>query len=357
MKVAHLGERGLIRRIRQLVGAGAPGVAVGIGDDAAVLALADNAKLLATTDLLLEGVHFRRGYATPADIGWKAMAVNLSDIAAMGGTPRFALVALACPAETEVEAIEAIYAGMKAAAEPHGVVIVGGDTCASPGGFLVSVTLLGELADAPCLRAGARSGDAIAVTGTLGESAAGLALLETTIRDGSAMAGSGTKAGGLSRDALDQEIVDKVSRAHLRPVARVAEGKWLGASSAVSAMIDLSDGLAVDLGHLASESRVGALVHLDRLPISPAVRSVADALGRDPAELAVAGGEDYELLLTADPAVVQRLAAGLQAATGTPLTVIGEVAEAEAGVRFVNARGEPVPLGEGFEHFSTRRGR
>lgn len=356
MKVAQLGERGLIRRIRELVGAGAPGVAVGIGDDAAVLALADNAKLLATTDLLLEGVHFRRGYATPADIGWKAMAVNLSDIAAIGGTPRFALVAMACPAETEVEAIEAFYAGMKAAAAPHGVVIVGGDTCASPGGLLVSVTLLGELAGAPRLRSGARPGEAIAVTGTLGESAAGLALLEATPRSRSAVATGGTKA-GLPRDSLDQETVDRVSRAHLRPVARVAEGHWLGRNAAVRAMIDLSDGLAADLGHLASESRVGALVHLDRLPIASAVRRVADALGRDPTELAVTGGEDYELLLTTDPAAAQELARGLQAATGTSLTVIGEVVEAEAGVQFVNALGEPVPLGEGFEHFSTRRGR
>lgn len=346
MKVAHLGERGLIRRIRELVRSGAPGVSVGIGDDAAVLLLAGNAQLLATTDLLLEDIHFRRRYAEPGDIGWKALARNLSDIAAMGGTPRFALVSLACPAETTTETIEAFYKGMQAAAAPHGVVIVGGDTCASPGGLLVSVTLLGELAGAPRLRSGARPGHLVAVTGTLGESAAGLALLEAT-----------TGTGGPSLDRLDQEILDRVSQAHRRPVARVSEGRWLGASSAVSAMIDLSDGLATDLGHLAVESRVGALVHLDRLPISPAVRRVAALLGRDPTELAVTGGEDYELLLTADRAAVGGLAAGLQAATGTPLTVIGEVVEAEAGVQFVNAQGEPVSVGEGFEHFSPRRSR
>lgn len=343
MKVSELGERQVILRIRNAVGGLAPGVVAGIGDDCAVLTLPTSAKLLATTDLLLEGVHFRRRYAEPADIGWKAMAVNLSDIAAMGGTPRFALVAVACSPDTDVKQIDAFYEGMRLAAASHGVVIVGGDTAASPEGWIVNVTLLGELAHAPRLRSGARPGDLIAVTGTLGESAAGLALLEA--------------AAGSTLASLDQATRDTVSRAHLRPVARVAEGKWLGASPAVRAMIDLSDGLATDLGHLAFESRVGARVRLDQVPISPAVRSVAAALKNDPIGLAVTGGEDYELLLTADPAAFPGLAAEFQAATGTLLTAIGEIVEAAAGVQFVNARGERVQLGEGFEHFSPRRTR
>ncbi len=342
MRVSELGEHGLILRIRTAAGAEAPGVAVGIGDDCAVLTLPDSVRLLATTDLLLEDIHFRRRYACPADIGWKAMAVNLSDIAAMGGTPRFALVALACPAETGVEEIDAFYEGMRLAAAPHGVVIVGGDTSSSPNGWIVNVTLLGDLAGAPRLRSGARPGDLIAVTGTLGESAAGLALLEAT-------------AGGMPLDKLDTATADRVSRAHLRPVARVPEGRWLGASPAVHAMIDLSDGLASDLRHVTAESRAGARVHLDPLPVSPAVRRVAAALGRDPIELAVTGGEDYELLVTVAPDAAPGLAAGLQAATGTPLTVVGEIVEAPAGVQLLNARGESVPPGEGFEHFSPRR--
>ncbi len=342
MRISELGERGVILRIRNAAGAEAPGVAVGIGDDCAVLTLPERVKLLATTDLLLEDIHFRRRDAGPADIGWKAMAVNLSDVAAMGGTPRFALVALGCPAETKVEEIDAFYEGMRLAATPHGVVIVGGDTSASPDGWIVNVTLLGELAGAPRLRSGAHPGDLIAVTGTLGESAAGLALLDAT-------------TAGISLDALDTAALDKVRQAHLRPVARVREGKWLGAFPAVHAMIDLSDGLATDLRHVTEESRVGARVHLERLPISSAVQSVAAALGRDPIEPAVTGGEDYELLLTADTAAARSLAEGLKAATGTPLTVIGEVVEARAGVQFVNARGEPVPVREGFEHFSPRR--
>ncbi|MFQ5899308.1 MAG: thiamine-phosphate kinase [Candidatus Methylomirabilia bacterium] len=343
MKLTHLGERGLIRRIREHARAGAPGVSVGIGDDAAVLTLAEGVALLATTDLLLEDIHFRRRYADPHAIGWKAMAVNLSDIAAMGGTPRYALVALACPDDTESEAIDAFYRGMEAAGAPHGVAVVGGDTCASPAGFLVSVTLLGEMAAGrPRLRSGACPGDLIAVTGSLGRSAAGLALLEASA------------SGESSRQRLDPEIEQEITRAHLLPVARVTEGRWLAGRSEVHAMIDLSDGLATDLGHVASESRVGARVSLDRLPISPAVRSVAAALDLDLIALAVSGGEDYELLLTADPATIPALARELEADTGTPLTVIGEVVEVEAGLQFVGARGERAVVVEGFEHFSPR---
>jgi len=347
MRVSELGERGLILRIRRAVGSGAPGVAVGIGDDSAVLEPSRGTRLLATTDLLLEDIHFRRRYAEPADIGWKALAVNLSDIAAIGGTPRFALVALACPAGTEVDDIDAFYEGMRLAAAPHGVVIVGGDTSASPDRWIVNVTLLGELEGAPKLRSGARPGDLLAVTGALGESATGLALLEATT--------AGAAAPALDR--VERPLRDKVSQAHLRPVARVAEGRWLGASPAVNAMIDLSDGLAADLGHLTSESSAGARVYLEKLPISEAVWSVAAALARDPFELAVAGGEDYELLLAADPSAFPALAAGLEAATGTPLVAIGEIVEAEAGVAFLNSRGEPVPVGLGFEHFSSARSR
>ena len=350
MKISQLGERRLVLRIRDTAGSGGPGVTVGIGDDCAVLSLSAGTRLLATTDLLLEDIHFRRSYAHPADIGWKALAVNLSDIAAMGGNPRFALVALGCPLSTEVEEIDAFYEGIRDAAAPHGVVIVGGDTSSSPDGWMVNMTLLGELTGPPRLRSDARVGDVIAVTGTLGESATGLALLEATGRIPDA-----TKRFPLH--TLDRAILDRVRHAHLRPVARVAEGRWLGASPAVHAMIDLSDGMATDLGHIVRESRVGARVYLDRLPISEAVKRVATALGRDPTKLAVAGGEDYELLLTVDPAAIHDLAAGLQTATGTPLTAVGEIVKTPVVVQFVDTRGAAVPMGEGFEHFSQPESR
>ncbi|MBI4588157.1 MAG: thiamine-phosphate kinase [Candidatus Rokubacteria bacterium] len=334
MRLERLGERGLIRRIRHTLGSDGPGVRVGIGDDAAVLEPTPGAWLLATTDLVIEDVHFRRRSAGPADIGWKAMAVNLSDIAAMGGTPRFALVALACPEDTEVEDVDLFYEGLTAAAAPHGVRVVGGDTGASPGGWIANVTLLGEMLGQPRLRSDARPGDLIAVSGTLGRAAAGLSVLEAA-----------------RRPDLPDDVLDEVARAHLRPIARVSEGKWLGSAEGVHALIDLSDGLATDLGHIAAESGVTARVDLPRLPISVSARAVAQALGLDPLELATTGGEDYELLFTADPSAIDALTAGLRSATGAAVTLIGEISPGTPGVLFLDAAGRAVDVGQGYEHF------
>ena len=340
VSLGGLGELELIRRIRRSAAArpAAPGVEIGIGDDTAVLTVPPGYRLLATTDLLLEDVHFRRTSAAPADIGWKALAVNLSDIAAMGGIPRWALVALAVPADTDVEAVDAFYAGMAEAAAPHGVTVVGGDTSASPGGWTVNVTLLGIHPGAPRLRSHARAGDAVAVTGSLGVSAAGLHALEIGL--------------DRARDAgLAAARLGEITRAHLRPRARIAEGRWLGQAPGVHAMIDCSDGLATDLGHICRESGVGARVRLERVPVAPAAREAARALGADAREWAVSGGEDYELLLTCDPAEADHLIAGLVEATGTPLTMIGRVEGTAGEIVFVDADGAPVTMRGGFEHF------
>ena len=340
VSLGGLGERGLIRRIRTSAGAtdAAPGVEVGIGDDTAVLSVPPGHKLLATTDLLIEDIHFRRISAAPADIGWKALAVNLSDIAAMGGIPRWALVALAVPAETPVDEIDAFYAGMAAAAAPYGVTVVGGDTSAAVGGWTVNVTLLGIHPGEPRLRSQARAGDAVAVTGSLGASAAGLHALELGL--------------DRARDAgVAGASLAEITRAHLRPHARVTEGRWLGQASGVRAMMDCSDGLATDLAHICRESGVGARVRLERIPVAAAAGEAARALGRDPREWAVSGGEDYELLLTCDPATADALIAGLAEATGTPLTVIGRIEGPPGEIVFVDAAGAPVAMRGGFEHF------
>lgn len=332
------GEDTLVRAIRAQVASGRPatGVTVGIGDDCAVLAATPGTALLATTDLLLEDVHFRRCWAEPADIGWKAVAVNLSDIAAMGGRPRWALVALACPGTTAPEEIEAFYEGALALAGTHEVALAGGDTSASPAGWLVNVTVLGE-AKAPCLRSTARAGDVLAVTGPLGRSAAGLAVLERK------RAPDGVAAADLA----------DVTAAHLRPQPRVAEGLWLADAGGVTAMMDISDGLGIDLPRLIAESGVGATVEVDRLPVDDATRAVARALDADPLAWATGGGEDYELLLACEATAFERLQRGLREACGTGLTAIGAVGPPPVAVRWTR-RGHEIAVARGFEHFASR---
>ena len=340
MSAAPATERRLIEIIRRAARK-APGVRVGIGDDCAVLEPEAGRVLLATTDLLIEGVHFRRRWATPEDIGWKSLAVNVSDVASMGGRPRWALIALACPEGVGLDEGEAFYAGVQALAKEHDVVVVGGDTAASPQGWIVNITLLGDAAVKPIVRSTAKVGDAIAVTGTVGRSAAGLALLES----------AAAPAGVADAIRLD------VTTAHLRPRPRIREGQWLAAAGGVTAMIDLSDGLATDLVHLCEESAVGARVELARLPVSPTVHAVAKALDRDALAWATGGGEDYELLLTCEPGAFERLASGLAAATGTRLTAVGEMTDAANGIRYLDAGGRAVSVRAGFEHFVTGRAR
>lgn len=331
-----LTERDVIDTARRAASAAA-GVRVGIGDDCAVLEPGTGAFLLATTDLLIEDVHFRRRYAEPADIGWKSLAVSLSDIASMGGRPRWALIALACPDGTTAEEVEAFYESLGALANEHGVAIVGGDTSASPRGWTVNLTLLGD-ARRPIRRSTARIGDVVAVTGALGRSAAGLALLEH----------------GAPADVPAEMLAD-LTRAHLRPLPRVREGSWLGDADGVSAMIDLSDGLAADLRHIAEESHVGARVDLARVPVSEATRRVADRLGADALAWATGGGEDYELLLTCSRDTVGHLHDGLSRATGTGLVVIGDIVPASEGVVCVDASGHATSATSGWQHFAPGR--
>ena len=328
-------EDNLVRLIRTAAARpGRPGVRRSICDDAAVLAPSPGTALVATTDLMLEDVHFRRRWAEPADIGWKAMAVNVSDIAAMGATPRWALVALACPESTGAEEVEAFYEGALALCDAYGVVIVGGDTSVAPAGWTVNVTVLGE-AVAPVLRSTACAGDVVAITGTLGRAGAGLAVLERH------QAPSGVPPADLA------EVTD----AHLRPRPRVAEGRWLADAGSVTAMMDLSDGLATDLPRLLVESGAAARIDLARLPIAPAVRAVEAAIHHDPIAWATGGGEDYELLVTCERAAFERLRAGLATATGTALTAVGEIGGG-AGVRWIDADGREATVTAGFEHFS-----
>jgi thiamine-monophosphate kinase len=320
-----LGEFGLIERIRKAAGRAGRGVQVGIGDDAAALAVAPGMTLLATTDMLLEGVHFDPATTDLGSLGWKSAAANLSDIAAMGGTPRFALIGLGLPARCRAEDVAAFTGGFLQAGRKHGLRLVGGDTCSSAGGLVISVTVLGEARRKEIVtRSGARPGDLIFVTGTPGDSGAGLELL----RDASVS----------PRSAMDYLI----SR-HLRPVPRVAWGRKIGTAGVASAMIDVSDGLSSDLGHLCDESGAGALIAADRVPLSRELRSVC--LKRPALEYALNGGEDYELLFTVPPEKRKAFRA-----LRVPATEIGVIVKGR-GMRIVRQGRTERLLPGGYDHF------
>lgn len=331
MRLSELGEFGLIEKIRRSFSVKSPRAPLSIGDDAAALAVSPSSMLLATTDMLVEGVHFDLSYTDFFSLGWKSAAVNLSDIAAMGGIPRFCLTALAIPPGIGTEQIADFYKGFGAVLREHGVLLVGGDTCSSRKGFIVTVTALGETEKALLLRrSGARPGDRIFVTGTLGDSAAGLEILKKRGR---------RQASGVKR------LVEK----HLRPVPRVEWGRKIAQSRCATSMIDVSDGLTLDLSHLCDESGAGAQIFSGKIPLSNALRGSAGALTGPVLDYALAGGEDYELLFTAPPRKLKNLR-GLK----IQATEIGIVTKAR-GISLVGTDGKKKPLTpQGYDHFRRR---
>ncbi len=269
---------------------------IGIGDDAAALSLPPSKKILATTDMLLEGVHFDLSYTDFYSLGWKSAAVNLSDIAAMGGVPRFCLTALGIPSSISVEQIKEFYKGFNTLCRKYNVDLVGGDTCRSQQGLVISVTALGEVEKKEMLtRAGARPGDLLFVTGTLGDSAAGMELLRAGYR------GQGPGSRGKGRNSELRTQNSELIRKHLQPDPRTEWGRKIALSGCATAMIDISDGLSSDLGHICEESGVGAEISADQIPDSTAVRKAAGHLKTSPLHYALSGGEDYELLFTVSP--------------------------------------------------------
>lgn len=321
VKLSEVGEFGLIDRFRDLLGE-APEGEVWIGDDAAVLR-APGGTILFTADLLIEGVHFDLRWTRPEDLGYKAVAVNCSDVAAMGGTPRRALVSLGVRPGVEIEFLDALYGGMRECSDRFGMAVVGGDVSRSDQ-LVLSVALLGNPAGRRVIeRKGARAGDVICVTGTLGAAAAGFRLAQ---------------AGRPARPDL--------AAAHLRPTPRVREVEVLR-RFLPSAMIDVSDGFAADLGHLCDASGVGAAVHAARIPV---IDAAGLPLQLDPLELALSGGEDYELCFTIVADRAERAAAAVEATTGTTVHVVGEVLE-DRDRRILVSDGVGRPLGAaGWDH-------
>ena len=331
--VADLGERALIARIRARIPPAPPSVVVGIGDDAAVVAPDRGALTVVTTDALVDGVHFDLRFASAADVGHKALAVNLSDLAAMGAAPRHALLSLALPRARRVADVDALVDALLVLAGQHHTTLVGGNITGSTGPLFVEVTVTGSVKRRRVLtRGGARPGDLVYVSGQIGGAAAGLAALRDTPDD-------------------TASTTDRCRQRYRRPEPRVRLGLALGRNRAARACIDLSDGLADAVYQVTDASGVGARLEADRIPIDAQAREWFVRAGADPVTAALAGGEDYELAFTAPPAFRGRLAHVRRLIGDLPLTPIGVITRERDVLIRRNGQDEPLPLG--FEHFRS----
>lgn len=330
-KLRELGELAIVDSIRKRFRDFRPRALRGIGDDAAVILPSPGSRWLVTTDLLIAGVHFDLAYTTPRDLGFKSLTVNLSDIAAMGGVPRYAFLGLGLPAGFSRDFLKEFFAGFARAARRYKTNLVGGDISCAPAVF-IAVTVLGETLPSGFVgREGARPGDGVFVSGYPGESALGWELLSR----------------GKRLDPAGRRWIRK----HLVPEPRLRLGQELARHKLANSLMDLSDGLVLDLKRLARESRVAIEIEADRIKLPDGFAASARKAGRDPLRLALTGGEDYELVFTAPPgkwAEVERLSLKLK----LPLQRIGRVKAGNPEVTVKDNRGKIIRLPRGgYEHF------
>jgi thiamine-monophosphate kinase len=317
------GEFGLIDRIAALHSTSAGDLLHGIGGDCAVVRVADAIQLI-STDASVEGVHFRRDWSSPYDIGWKATASALSDIAGMGGEARFVLTSLAIPESEDTDLLLTVAEGIRDAAQSVGAVVIGGDTTRSPNGLVIDVTVIGEAVDGNYhLRSGAHSGDMLLITGTPGRSRAGLLALQ---------------------NGLD---APELVRTHLHPEPRIEHGRWFVENPHVHAMMDVSDGIAQDAGHLARAAKLGVGMTSASVAIDPELLPVCLDLGLSMQDLVFAGGEDYELAVAVDPKHSLDIIDAFRRDFDMPIYAIGTFSDKFEGVKI---DGESVDA-LGFDHF------
>ena len=332
--VGDLGEAAVIERIRRRTPAPPDWVPTGIGDDAAVVEPARGTLDVVTTDTLVEGVHFDRAFVSAADVGHRTLAVNLSDLAAMGATPRVAVLSLVLPATLAVADLDGMIGGLLVLAARHGISLVGGNVTRTHGPLVLGVTAVGSVRRRRVLtRDGGRPGDELWVTGAVGAAAAGLDALR-----------QGPPAGSAS----DPELDDCIDR-YRRPEPRVRIGALLGRNRVARAGIDLSDGLADGLRQLASASGLGAIVDGAAIPVHPGARRGFVRSGSDPVEAALRGGDDYELLIAVPRRQRRALRMLARLFRGVPVTRIGELTKTSDLVLHTAGGDRPVP--GGYEHF------
>jgi thiamine-monophosphate kinase len=329
LRLREIGEFGLIRQIRNRTASSQPDLIQGIGDDVAVIDRGGKA-LLVTTDILIEGVHFEQSWIDPYRLGRKSLAVNLSDIAAMGGTPKYFLISLGLPRDLHFSFVSSFYRGLREEARRFDVDLVGGDTSLSHK-IIINICMLGEGRRQTLLfRDGAKAGDDLFVSATLGDAALGLIILQR----------NGVRGG-------PKGLIER----HLVPSPRIELGQALALRHLASAMIDVSDGLLIDASHLLEESGVGARIWEDRIPLSKLYRKWAPSYFKNPDQMALCGGEDYELLFAAPPKR-RKAISDLAFLLKIPITRIGEILPKKEGFRLIRKNGtEYAPTCLGFEHF------
>ena len=336
MTLKEIGEFGFIKKISCGCLIRPDNIIKAIGDDAAAFTTAPDQLSLITTDLLVERVHFLRAAISGFDLGYKSLAVNLSDIAAMGGTAREAFVSIAIPDDIHLDYLEAIYSGIKDLAAGFDVNVLGGDTTRSKKDLIINIVVQGIVSKEELLcRDAARPGDVIFSTGFLGDSKAGLHLI-------------------LNEVAADTEALEALLRAHRVPQPHLRQGRFLARQTGIHAAIDTSDGLSSDLAHIAEESRVGARLYAQKIPISPNLKDFCSRFDFDPIDYALSGGEDYTLLCTIAPANADKISSAFEKEFKRPLFAIGKIT-AKKQIEVVYPDGETQPLPPtGWDHFKAK---
>ena len=338
--LADIGEFGLIRRIRELLekeGVVTPGVTLGIGDDSAAFRPGEGVELLVTCDCMLEGRHYLREFIRPLDLGRRAMAINISDIGAMGGTPLYALLSLGLRSDTTVRDVEEMYQGFIEELRPFGASVIGGNITKTDHCPFIDVTLIGEAEkDKVMLRSTARVGDAILVTGYPGQAAAGLRMLLE------------------GKEGMEDH---PLVRAYNRPNHRAREGYAIGRSGFATSMIDISDGLLGDLGHICEESGVGAELFKEKLPVSGHMINMPQWRGIDIYELIMGDSDDYELIVTCPPENIDKIRDLIAGVSDVPIIEVGSITESTKGIRLVSRDGTKKEIRpSGWDHFKTTGG-
>ncbi len=331
----RISEFDYIKRFSAKFTSNLPEDVLGIGDDCAVIPYNDEISVLYSTDTLIDGVHFLSSKMPPRDIAYKSLVVNLSDIAAMGGRPEYVLLAIAVPKDMDSDILDDFFAGFEDGCNQYGVFLIGGDTTKDPDRLTITVTVIGfaqkELIK---LRSTAKHNDVICVTGNIGDSVGGLHCYLHDL--------------GLDKSSAHYE---KLKQTHLRPRPHIKEGLWLSRHGGVNAMIDISDGIESDIQRIMEASLCGAVIELDSLPLSKEFNAVANEQGWNSYEMAVTGGEDYCLLITIDQDCYDEVADAYNHEFGYPLTIIGKILPADAGLRFELNKKSINLNRRGYDHF------